>query len=152
MRLYKKLSSKIVTLAITSQANVGKIFSAEYNEKCKECRLYRICVANLRRGMAYKVIYVRNKKHFCPIIKDYMKVVEVIELPFDFTVSEKQAARGAIITFHKKCDKKDCDKFDICNPSGLRKGDKVKIVEIKDIRIKCPLKMDLRLVSARRIF
>ncbi len=152
IELYNNTSSKIITLTTLSRANVGKIFSAEYNEKCRKCRLYRVCIGNLRKGMAYRVIYVRNKKHFCPIIKDYMKVVEVIELPFDLTVPIKQAVNGAIITFSKKCNKIDCDNFDVCNPPGLRKGDKIKILKVRNIRIKCPFKINLRVVSAKRIF
>jgi len=152
VELYKNTSSKIITLTTLSQASVGKIFSAGRNEKCRKCRLYKVCIGNLRIGMAYQVIYVRNKKHFCPIIKDYMKVVEVIELPFDLAVSIKQAVNGAIITFSKKCDKRDCDNFDVCNPPGLRKGDKIRILKVRDIRIKCPSKINLRVVSAKRIF
>jgi len=143
---------KIITLIGLSQAKIGRTFLMEYKKKCRTCKLYKVCVGNLRRGMVYKIINVRTKKHFCPVTGEYMKVVEVIELPFDFAISVRQAVEGAIVTFHKKCSKTDCDNYDICNPIGLKEGEKVKILIVKDKKLKCSLNKNLILVSAERIF
>lgn len=140
--------AKIVTLITESQARVGHIFSIVVTKKCLSCKLFDICIGKLRPGIPYKIVEVRKMKHYCPLIKDYMKVVLVEPQTLQVAIESKKAVEGLIVEYNKnRCNNKSCRYWKYCYKEFIENGAKLKITKI-NAKIHCPLGFHLTLVEA----
>lgn len=121
----------IVTMISKSNAKLGyKFIRHGYPEECLKCSFKHICVDRLEEGRIYQVVNIRKNEHYCKLINDKVKVVEVIESNVTCTVPTKIAFEGSIITYNRvKCDEAKCINFMECNPIGLKNGDKCKLIK-----------------------
>lgn len=125
-------TGRVVTLIGAKLANVGEefIFSGAAAE-CEECKLKKSCI-NLDVGRRYRIEKVREEiKHDCYIHEDGVRVVEVIEPPIKVAIDAKQAMKGFKIVFVPV----DCELpelFDLCQPMGLKEGDRCTILNVID--------------------
>ena len=140
----------IVTLVGKGLARVGaKFVHGRAAETCRKCNLYRVCIGNLEEGRVYEVVNVRDKKHYCQLVKDYVYVVDVKEADIEANIKSSMAIEGAIITF-KPIECNGCELSRFCNPVGLKDGDKCKILKIIE-KVSCPKNIPLSKVLLRRI-
>jgi hypothetical protein len=138
-----------VTLVGSTVAEVGYRFIYHEVEDCLKCRYKSVCTGKLYEGRVYEIssIMKTKQKIICPISEEEMVLVEVVLANILATVSNKKAV-DEIITLWRppQCDNEGCIYRSVCFPSGLVKGDKVRIKKV-DKRISCPLNHSLRLVS-----
>ena len=123
---------RIVTLIGAKLANVGDEFIfLGASKKCEECKLKKSC-ANLEVDRRYRIEKVRNEiKHDCYIHEEGVRVVEVIEPPVKVAIEAKSALKGSKIVFKPAdCEETDYELFDLCHPSGLKKGDRCTILDV----------------------
>ena len=140
---------KIITLVPRSMAKRGFRFIHEGDtENCRGCELRRVCVENLEIGRVYEVLDVRRKRHKCRLIDDYVYVVEVAEAPIEALIGHKAAIEGVITTFTPSgCY--SCEHSSLCNPQGLKGGDRVRIERVLD-KVECRRSGSLVKVILRR--
>jgi len=123
---------KSVTLVGAKLAKAGEEFIfLGLPEKCEECKLKKSC-ANLEVGRRYRIEHVRDEiKHDCYIHEDGVRVVEVTEPSVKVAIEAKSALKGAKIVFEPvDCEETDYELFDLCHPSGLKKGDRCTILDV----------------------
>ncbi|MCD6357582.1 MAG: hypothetical protein DRJ96_00910 [Thermoprotei archaeon] len=136
-----------VAMVTRAQARVGLVFRVMPNARCLTCRLYKVCAGLLRPKGRYKILAVRRKAHFCPLIRDYMVVVEVEELPLLAAVESKVAVEGVTLRYESiSCPRDSCPYYEYCTNSPLVEGEKVKVVKVVE-RIACPASRSLMLVE-----
>jgi len=136
-----------VAMVTRAQARVGLIFRVVPNARCLTCRLYRVCAGLLRPGGRYKVLAVRRKAHFCPLIRDYMVVVEVEELPLRAAVESKVAVEGVTLRYERiSCNREGCPYYEYCVKTPLMNGERVRVARVMR-RISCPASRHLMLVE-----
>lgn len=121
----------IITMISKSNAKLGyKFIRHSYPEECLKCSLKHLCADRLEEGRIYQVINIRKNEHYCKLINDKVKVVEVIEPDIICTVPTRIAFEGSIITYNSmKCNEVKCVNFVKCNPIGLKNGDKCKLIK-----------------------
>ncbi|MHA1377684.1 MAG: UPF0179 family protein [Candidatus Helarchaeota archaeon] len=146
------MQEKIVTLIGQKQAKIGYAFTflKSPNEECRRCKLYTTCITNLKEGQTYEIVKVRKKIHDCPVHKDGVQVVEVIELPKIALIDSKLAFEGAIITYRcPYCEDFKCEFYEKCN-TVLENEQKYKILEILGEQI-CKLGKKLKLAKLKYV-
>ena len=93
----------------------------------------------------YTVTAVKDKAFPCDVHEEDVRVVEVIEANIEANIEVRTAFLYGIITFQpRECKNLACKHYTICVPLGLKKGDKAKIIEVKE-QVVCPV--NYRLVS-----
>lgn len=145
-----------ILITLISLGNVRKgykfLFEGTITDECKTCSLSKICIGNLEKGRVYEVINVRGKKYRCKAFNIDLVVAEVKEAEIEATIHTSLAMEGAIITFKPiNCSNISCNYYELCNPIGLRNGDKCKIVKIFK-KLECPRKLPLTKVLISRYF
>ena len=123
---------KIVTLVGAKLANVNDEFIfLGASEKCEDCKLKKSC-ANLEIDRRYRIEKIRDEiKHDCQIHEDGVRVVEVMEPPIKVAIDTKLALKGAKIVFEPvDCGNADYELLDLCQPMGLKKGDRCTILDL----------------------
>lgn len=123
---------EVFTLVGEALAKKGSRFIAvETPEVCKSCSLFEVCMKNIVVGRAYEVIEVRNRWHYCRLHEGKLIVVKVLELPIEVVLKKQIAMEGAIIKFSPmECNEIKCKLKKYCKPSGLRTGERIKILKI----------------------
>ncbi|MBS7624029.1 UPF0179 family protein [Candidatus Bathyarchaeota archaeon] len=141
----------IVTLVGVGQAKVGELFVHKGSGvKCAECRYFNVCVKNLESGRLYRIVGLRNRVLKCEVYEVDMRVVEVVEAEILAAVPSKQAIKGVLLIFcSQRCEKQDCNNYDLCLPEYLRDGDRCEVVEVYG-SISCPKGLQLSRVLLRR--
>ncbi|MHA1783681.1 MAG: UPF0179 family protein [Candidatus Helarchaeota archaeon] len=124
-------NEKIITLIGNKQAKKGYQFiHLGHLKECQDCKLFQICVKNLKVNRMYEVIEVRPKKHDCIIHEDGVTVVEVKELDIIASIPSNIAFEGATITFQSiDCDDYECEFYNKCKVK-IKTGQKCRINEI----------------------
>lgn len=140
-----------VAMVTRAQARAGLVFRVMPNARCLACRLYGVCAGLLRPGGRYRVLAVRRKAHFCPLIRDYMIVVEVEELPLPAVVESKVAVEGVALKYERvSCTRRSCPYYEYCVNSPLSEGEKVRVVKIVE-KVQCPASRPLMLVELQPV-
>lgn len=156
----KDEDEKIVTLVGSKLAKVGEEFVfLGAAEKCRQCKLKNSCT-NLEVGRRYLVEKVREEiKHDCEVHEDGVRVVEVREPAVKALVEAKRALKGSKIIFEPTAlrgssgkaeegeregeaegekggegegggEEGEYELFELCNPLGLKKGERCTILEV----------------------
>lgn len=137
-----------VTVVGESQARVGYAFV--FNgpaEACFKCKYYKACLEGLEEGRVYAVRSVLDKALDCKLHSGAGRLVEIEEEAIEAAVEEKKAILGALIDFRAvECGNRVCGNRGLCNPVGLRHGDKCRVVKAGG-KVICPL--GFRLLSVR---
>lgn len=123
---------ELFTLVGEALAKKGSRFVAiEKPEICKSCNLFEICMKNMVVGRTYEVVEVRNRWHYCRLYEGKLIVVKVLELPIEVILKKQIAMEGAIIKFSPmECNEMKCKLRRYCEPSGLKIGERIKILKI----------------------
>ena len=146
------MEKKILTLIGRKQAKIGYIFTflRPPNKECENCKLYKICIGNLKEGQSYEIVAIRNKIHDCPVHQDGAQIVEVKEKEIVALIESNIAFKSAIITFHPpNCGEFSCSSFEKCN-TNLQSEEKYKIIEILGVE-NCKLRKKLKLAKLKYI-
>ena len=119
----------MITLVSSSIAKKGYTFihEGETPKECKACRLITTCIDNLERGRRYTIREVRKIQHPC-LLGGTVTVVDVSEPEIVMFLDSKLAFEGMSVEYHPDCT--GCEIADICMPVGLKKGDKIQIIEV----------------------
>lgn len=146
-----KKVKEYITLLPESMAKIGLKFVHEgASNLCLNCKLRRVCVEVLEEGRVYEVVNVRGKKHKCRLVGGTVRVVEVVEAPIEAIVPSKFGVEGLIFTFNPiEC--LDCELYKLCNPEGLKRGDKVRVEKVIE-RVPCEKKGVLVRTVLRRVY
>ena len=119
--------------------------------ECENCRLYKVCMTNLETDRVYEIIEVREKNFPCDIHDEGVRIVKVVEADREAAINPKFVFPQALITLTtQECLNLSCPHYTTCVPQGLKNGDKVKILEVKDA-INCPEGRSLVEVILRRL-
>jgi len=137
-----------VTLVSSKLAQKGIVFVPEELNNCKKCKYFRLCIGNVRTGLPYKIVAVRNIAHRCPATNTIMKIVFVEPAPFKILILSKVAYEGAVIKYRPLFCEQKCKFKKLCQPKGLKEGDKIKILSVKSKSFRCPKGYYLTLVEA----
>jgi uncharacterized protein (UPF0179 family) len=106
--------------------------------ECENCRLYKVCLTNLEADRVYEIIEVREKRFPCNIHEDGVRIVKVVEADREAAINPRFVFPQALITLTtQECLNLGCSHYATCVPQGLKSGDKVKILEVKEA-IECP--------------
>ena len=118
------------------------------NNECRNCKLKTVCF-NLKTGMKYKIINVREKRHNCNVHEGTVAVVEVEELPIITTV-EKKCKEGDEIQIEKEeCNNIGCEYYELCKIK-ISKDKKYEIIKVHG-KIDCPIELNLEKVEIKQI-
>ncbi len=143
---------EIITVVGFKQSKTG--FQFLHNQplaECQDCRLYKVCMTNLEANRVYEIIEVRDKNFSCNIHEEGVRVVKVIEADQKAAIHPKFIFPKAIITYqNQECHNLGCPNYSTCVPPGLKKGDKVIILKVKEA-ISCPEEHSLIEVILRRL-
>ncbi len=143
----------LITLIGTRLAKVGNEFIFRGTAKeCEPCKFNKTCL-NLNPGSRYKIVNIRNPvKLECSVHDSGVFAVEVTEAPLRMVVESRKAIKGSRITYEPpNCNLRDCDNFIMCQPSGLRTGEKLIIIEVdNEIDEPCKKGFSLKKVEAKR--
>lgn len=127
-----------ITLIGERQAKDGVVFV--YNgfvPECRECKLKAVCF-NLDSGGVYRIKAVRDVHHECKMHEDGVRVVEVEKIPATICVAQKFALEGSTITYDEiKCKNVGCERYRLCHPVAVERGNKYKIVQVRG-EVPCP--------------
>jgi len=142
-----KLNNEKVTLVTEAQAKKGVILIAKPLPSCVKCKLYKVCMGNLRPYARYEVVKVRRISHVCPLTGSPMRVAIVRELPVKVAIASHKAVEGAIVSYSPpNCNVGNCKYRELCFPKALRRRDKGVVKDILDITINCPEGRDLKVI------
>lgn len=146
-------SDTIITLIGEKLAKVGNEFIFRGGAKeCNVCKLKKTCL-NLNKGSKYRITAVRNTgQHDCAVHYQGACAVEVIEAPLEISIESKKAIKGSTIVFEPlSCRVSSCENYGLCHPSGLKKGDKVTIMDVgNDVIEPCSKEYTLKAVEIKR--
>ena len=119
----------MITLVSSSIARKGYTFihEGETPRECEKCRFRNTCIDNLEKGRRYTIVDVRKIKHPC-LLGGTVTVVDVSEPEIVLFLDSKLTFEGMSIVYQQECT--GCEIAEMCMPPGLKKGDKVQIVEI----------------------
>ncbi len=134
----------LITFIGVHQAKKGFTFIHEgLLKNCEECDFFKVCMKNLEPGRIYKVKKILQKKFPCKVHENGVQVVEVTESDIEASIQERQAFNGCIITFqHQDCNEIHCSHYEKCKATGLKNGDKCRIIKVKE-KLTCPLEKTL---------
>ncbi|OYT31351.1 MAG: hypothetical protein B6U94_03335 [Thermofilum sp. ex4484_79] len=142
------MGKRVVTLVTRVQARKDTVFSIRVLPRCRRCELFKICMGKLREGMRYRVLEVRNTKHVCPLINDYMYVALVEEMPVVLALEKGKAINGVTMQYSKNyCNEVRCAYYSYCVNNPILDGEKIKIGKLLK-SIPCPRGLRLVLVEA----
>ena len=144
-------TKKIITLIGNRQAKKGyKFIHLGHLKECEKCKLFQVCVKNLKTNSMYEVIDVRAKKHECVIHEDGVTVVEVKELDIITSIPANLAFEGATITFNGvECSEHDCEYYEKCI-ANIKSGQKCKINEVlTSKKIPCRINLNLKIAKLK---
>ncbi len=140
--------ARIVTLVTRSQAKPGMVFRVNIHPRCFSCKVFDICVKRLRPGVPYRVLEVRGKRHWCPLVKDEMVVVVVEQLPMLVAVEGRYAMEGVKVRYRKLvCGNRGCPNHEYCLSGFLEDGALITIRRVVR-KLECPRGFDVALVEA----
>ena len=129
----------VVTLVTEALAERGVKFRIKVHPRCVTCRLFTICVSNLRPGLEYEVLEIRSKKHVCPLTGSVMRVVKVRPLPLKVALPKRVAVEGVVLAYEPiKCDRRDCNYHRFCDNEALKRRERIKVVGVVET-LQCPL-------------
>ncbi len=130
--------NKIITLVPESWAKPGFTFVFRGSaDICEKCRLKKVCIDNLNRFVAYRVVGVRDISHFCELSKQNYRVVEVEVAPVKLVLPAKQAVEGVKVVYSKpQCREYSCPYIHYCVYSYVPDGAKIRVVKVLN-HIKC---------------
>lgn len=142
-----------ITLIGTKLAKVGNefIFRGPARE-CEVCKFNKTCLS-LVTGSRYRIINLRNGgKLECAVHDSGVCAVEVMEEPITMSLESRKAIKGSRIVFEKpNCNLANCVNYIVCNPSGVRRGDKFTVVEVTgEIMEPCEKGYLLKAVKVKR--
>ncbi len=144
----------VFTLIGEKQAKIGfKFLFTQAASECNNCNLKPVCIDNLNPRTIYEIIEVRDVIHECPI-HGRVSVVRVRPAEIEVVIPSRNVFVNAIISYEPiVCENYACPYHDLCEPIGLEKGDKVKIIKIMDNKFKekCKEKHSLSLVLLRKV-
>lgn len=126
--------SERVVLVPSYLAHQGEsfIFVSPASE-CKRCRHRPACVEGLVPRRVYRIVETREKTFECPIHGE-MRPVRITISDLRAALPERIAIEGAIVNFHPiECDDMRESVYDLCNPPGVRPGDRVLIKKVEGI-------------------
>jgi uncharacterized protein (UPF0179 family) len=143
---------QIITAVGFKQAKTGfQFLHAKPLTECENCRLFNVCMTNLETDRVYEIIEVREKNFPCNIHEEGVRIVKVVEADRDAAINPKFVFPQALITLTtQECQNLSCPGYTICVPQGLKNGDKVKILKVKEA-IRCPDGHSLVEVILRRL-
>ncbi len=146
--------SEVFTLVGENQAKIGfKFLFNSAAEECNHCDLKPVCIDNLKSNTIYEIIEVRDVSHKCPI-HGTVRVVKVRSAEIEVVIPTRNVFVNAIISYDPvDCLNYQCPYHDFCEPVGLNKGDKVKILKILDNKFKekCKEKKSVVLVLLKKV-
>jgi len=127
-----------ITLIGERQAKDGVVFVYKgFVPECRECKLKAVCF-NLDSGGVYRIKAVRDVHHECKMHEDGVRVVEVEKIPATICVAQKFALEGSTITYDEiKCKNVGCERYRLCHPVAVERGNKYKIVQVRG-EVPCP--------------
>ena len=139
------MGRRVVTLIPEGQAKTGyRFLFTGPAEACRRCRLRSVCVENLTEGRVYEVMSAIPKKKFpCDLHGGEVVPVEVHIPPIEVAIPKRQAVVGAVLKFRPPSCPSECETRDLCEPPGLKAGDRIKIVEVLPRDLRCPKGEDL---------
>lgn len=141
-----------VTVVGEAQARVSYafVFNGPANP-CFKCKYYKACLEGLERGRVYVVRNVLDKVLECTLHSGAGRLVEIEEGVIEAAVEAKKAILGALIEFREvECGNQACGNRGLCNPVGLRDGDRCRVVEAGG-KVTCPLGFRLLFVRLQRL-
>lgn len=119
---------------------------------CQTCKLLKVC-HNLQPGKKYQVVGIRkNTDQDCPIHRDGICAVEVIEAPVVTLIPADRAIVNSTVRYEQACTKTDCRSYPLCHPDGILEGEKYLVAKVlgnaPDV---CEKGRNLKLVELRPI-
>ncbi len=131
------VATPMVTMVSTYTAKKGfKFYFNGPAHPCKDCNLSSACTGNITPGRVYTVISVRDVTHPCPVHAGGVRVVEVELAELEVALESSKAFEGVYTEWKPaRCDLK-CPFRKLCNPLGLKEGDKIEIVGVGE-EVKC---------------
>jgi len=130
---------RLITLISEEVAVEGYRFrlTGTVPSECRSCKLYRVCIGNLKLGIEYMVVAVRRVKHYCPLLGSYVRVVEVEPQPIELAVEDSMAVQDIVFTYRAKgCRDSSCPAYRLCN-NRLIEGTKLKIISVSSEKFSC---------------
>ncbi|MGC9019790.1 MAG: UPF0179 family protein [Candidatus Methanodesulfokora sp.] len=108
------------------------IFISSASE-CNKCKHRPACVEGLMPGRVYRIIEVREKTFECSVHGE-VKPVKITMSDLRAALPEKIAIEGALVNFPSiKCNDMRKRMYDLCNPPGIKPGDRVLIKKIEGV-------------------
>jgi uncharacterized protein (UPF0179 family) len=146
----EKENEVLISLVGNRQAKEGFVFLHHGSiEECKDCKLFKICLAKLESGRIYEIVGIRDKNFKCKIHDEGVRVVELRKADTEASIEKRLAFEGVTITYkQQECQDSSCLDYKACTPLGLKNGDKCKVIKIGDL-IKCPREKSLVRVTLR---
>ncbi len=146
-------SDTTITLIGTKLAKVGNefIFRGAAKE-CETCKFSKTCLS-LNPGSMYRIVNVRTGgKLECFVHDSGVSAVEVIEEPIILGIESRKAIQGSKIIFEPlACNLPNCSNYAVCFPSGLKRGNKLTIMEVTgDLSEPCARGRSLKVVEVKR--
>ncbi|MGC1121011.1 MAG: UPF0179 family protein [Candidatus Methanofastidiosia archaeon] len=119
----------MITLVPSAIARKGYTFihQGETPKECRKCRLKNTCIDNLEKGRRYTIVEAKRIQHACNM-GGTVTVVEVSEPEIVLFIESKLAFKGMSVVYNPECT--GCELGDVCMPVGLKKGDRIQILEI----------------------
>ena len=145
----KTKNVNMTTLLDKSVARKGYRFIFRKNKACYACKYKNICLDKLHEDRVYEVLSVKKprEKIICPITGNEVYFVRVKLTEITTAISSEKAIDGIVTLWREpSCENYKCNYRDVCFPSGLLDGDKIRVVKVLG-RIQCPLHHNLTLVS-----
>lgn len=135
--------SPLVTAVAEGLAKEGFVFTClGPAAECGGCRLKNAC-QNLARGRRYRLVGLRDATHPCAVSEGRIRVVEVEAADLETSVPSRLAIEGSTVKFETKdCGYTGCATFLLCNPQGVKEGEKYRVVSAGGT-MECPAGLKL---------
>ena len=144
-------SDPVITFIAKNLAKSGfKFQHMGDSEQCKTCKMYQVCIQPLEAERIYEVIEVLKNEFECPLHEEQIKVVRVKETEKEVGIPTNVTFSGATISFHPQDCTEICEFSKFCVPVGLKEGDKVRILDIKQ-KVECGEGNEISIALVARI-
>ena len=121
----------VITFIAKNLAKTGfKFQHIGDSDRCKTCKMYQVCIQPLEAERIYEVTEVLENEFECPLHEEQIKVVRVKETEKEVGIPTNITFSGATISFNPQDCTETCEFNKFCVPAGLKKGDKVRILDI----------------------
>jgi uncharacterized protein (UPF0179 family) len=143
----------VITFIAKNLAKPGYKFQFQHmaeSEKCKNCKMYQVCIQPLVVERIYEVVEVLENEFECPIHEEQIKVVRVKETKKEVGIPSNMTFSGAIISFQPQDCHEICEFRKFCVPAGLKDGDKIRIIETIQ-KVECSEGKEISIVLVSRI-